>query len=453
MYITLLQNAALLVALTALYSQIIRIGSLKKHYTQILVGVLFGAVAIAGMKMPLRYAPGVIYDGRSIILSVGGLFGGTIVAIVSTIIAGTYRAYMGGHGVWAGLATIISSPIVGLICRHFSKNQPENISLLKLWGFGFLAHIVMLACQLLIIPIPSGVLIISKIWLPVLTVFPIATVLMGTLLASETKKLKAEQELRSLTEELELRVAQRTAQLREANRVLEDFAHSVSHDLKAPLRAIRGFAEIIGRRYGENLNEEARHYLDNILNASARMEQLIGDLLAYARLGRGELLFEEIDLSSLIKEVLPDFELKEDLRDTEIMIEPLPRIRGSQTLVKQIFSNLIDNALKYRKEDGKHVVKISGETDGGFATICVSDNGIGIAPEHHERIFNIFQRLHPRDRYPGTGAGLAIVRRAVEQLGGSIGVNSKPSEGSTFWVKLPLATSEIQPQNEGKKVS
>lgn len=453
MYITLLQNAALLVALTALYSQIIRIGSVKKLYTQILVGVLFGAVAIAGMKMPLRYAPGVIYDGRSIILSVGGLFGGTIVAIVSTIIAGTYRAYMGGHGVWAGLATIITCPIVGLICRHLSKKQPENLGLLKLWGFGFLAHIVMLACQLLIIPIPSGIDIIRKIWLPVTVIFPLATVLMGILIANETKKLNAEQGLRTLTEELELWVAQRTAQLREANRVLEDFAHSVSHDLKAPLRAIRGFAEIIGRRYGGNLNEEARHYLDNILDASDRMGQLISDLLAYARLGRGESLFEVIDLSSLIEEILPDFEAKEVLKDAEIIIEPLPMIRGSRTLVRQIFANLIDNALKYRKEDGKHVVKIYGETDGGFATIYVSDNGIGIAPEHHERIFNIFQRLHSRDRYPGSGAGLAIVRRAVEQLGGSIGVNSKPSEGSTFWVKLPLATSEIQPQNEGKKVS
>lgn len=453
MYIVLLQNAALLVALTALYGQIIRIGSLKKLYTQILTAVLFGLVAIAGMRMPLRYAPGIVYDGRSIILSVSGLFGGTVIAVVSAIIAGAYRAYMGGYGVWAGLATIITCPIVGLICRHLSKNQPENLSLLKLWGFGFLVHIVMLTCQLLIIPIPSGAHIISKIWLPVLTVFPIATVLMGSLLASETKKLKAEQELRSLTEELELRVAQRTAQLREANRVLEDFAHSVSHDLKAPLRAIRGFAEIIERRYGENLNEEARHYLDNILDASTRMEQLIGDLLAYARVGRGESLFEVIDLSSLIEGILPDFEAKEVLKDAEIIVEPLPMIRGSQTLVRQIFSNLIDNALKYRKEEGKHLVKIYAETSGGVATVYVSDNGIGIAPEHHERIFNIFQRLHSRDRYGGSGAGLAIVRRAVEQLGGSIGVSSKPGEGSTFWVKLPLATPAIQPQNEGKKVS
>lgn len=453
MYIVLLQNAALLVALTALYGQIIRIGSLKKLYTQILIGVLFGLVAIAGMRMPLRYAPGIVYDGRSIILSVSGLFGGTVIAVVSAIIAGAYRAYMGGYGVWAGLATIITCPIVGLICRHLSKNQPENLSLLKLWGFGFLVHIVMLTCQLLIIPIPSGAHIISKIWLPVLTVFPIATVLMGSLLASETKKLKAEQELRSLTEELELRVAQRTAQLREANRVLEDFAHSVSHDLKAPLRAIRGFAEIIERRYGENLNEEARHYLDNILDASTRMEQLIGDLLAYARVGRGESLFEVIDLSSLIEGILPDFEAKEVLKDAEIIVEPLPMIRGSQTLVRQIFSNLIDNALKYRKEEGKHLVKIYAETSGGVATVYVSDNGIGIAPEHHERIFNIFQRLHSRDHYRGSGAGLAIVRRAVEQLGGSIGVSSKPGEGSTFWVKLPLATPAIQPQNEGKKVS
>lgn len=312
----------------------------------------------------------------------------------------------------------------------------------------------MLACQLLLLPIPSGIAVIKKIWLPVMVVFPVATMLMATLLANETKRLKAEDGLRELTEELELRIARRTAELKEANRVLEDFAHSVSHDLRAPLRAVKGFAEIIAARHSDGLNEEARRYLEKILDASDRMEQLITDLLVYARLKKEETPVETVEISALLEEILPDFEAKGELEGAEIGVVPnLPIVRGNQTLLKQVFSNLIDNALKYRKESGKHVVKISAETCSGWATIYVSDNGIGIAPQYHEKIFNIFQRLHSRERYPGTGAGLAIARRAVEQSGGAIGVNSSPGEGSTFWVKLPLAFSIPQINDEKKKVS
>ncbi|MBI5348981.1 MAG: hypothetical protein HZB77_06620 [Chloroflexi bacterium] len=230
---------------------------------------------------------------------------------------------------------------------------------------------------------------------------------------------------------------EQSAKLVIANKDLESFSYSVSHDLRAPLRAVSGFAEIIARRHRADLNEEGQHYVDNIVQASKRMGHLIDDLLTYSRLGRGAVRRERVALSDIVKPIARD--LAPHLQKIGATLEvanDLPTVIGDQTLLTQIFTNLFENALTYRKGDAAARVVVSCRTEADAVIVGVTDNGIGIPSEHHQKIFNIFQRLHGEDEYPGTGIGLATVKKSVELLGGSVWVESKVGEGSTFRVKL-----------------
>lgn len=251
---------------------------------------------------------------------------------------------------------------------------------------------------------------------------------------------QAEKEAETLRHELEDRVVKRTNELADANKRLESFSYSVSHDLRTPLRAISGFSQILARRHRDHLNEEGRRYMDNIVRASAYMGRLIEDLLDYSRLGHKSLKRESVDLSGMVADMQRQLQGRiAELGATVQVAEHLPTVHGDATLLRQIIQNLLDNALTYFTPGTHPWVEIAGSTDqaSGDVTIRVSDHGIGIASEHFDKIFGIFQRLHNEDEYPGTGIGLATVARAVELLGGTIRVESSPGVGSSFFVRLP----------------
>lgn len=239
--------------------------------------------------------------------------------------------------------------------------------------------------------------------------------------------------------ELEIRVQERTAQLQAANKELESFSYSVSHDLRAPLRAISGFSEIIARRHRASLNEEGRHYLDNIVQASERMGLLIDDLLTYARLGRSHVRREPVSLASLLAELARNMQAHLDKNHGTLNISAdLPVVSGDQTLLSQVFTNLLENAFIYHNPEVPPQVSVTcHSTEKKQVVVEVRDNGIGIPLEYQEKIFNMFQRLHSEEKYPGTGIGLATVKKSVELLGGSVWVESTVGAGSTFYVRLP----------------
>ena len=239
-------------------------------------------------------------------------------------------------------------------------------------------------------------------------------------------------------EELERRVAERTRELREANEELEAFTYSVSHDLRAPLRSVQGYAEVLRTEYGNQLEGDGLYYLERIGDGARRMDNLIRDLLAYSQLRLQSLRLWPVTLSTTLQAVLD--RLAEDVREAgaEIILqEPLPRITGDQEIVGVILHALLKNALVYRSPDRPLVIDISSETGAGSTRLMIADNGIGIPEEYHEQIFRIFERLHLSDDYEGNGIGLALVRKGIERMGGTCGVLSDGRTGSTFWLEWP----------------
>jgi len=230
-------------------------------------------------------------------------------------------------------------------------------------------------------------------------------------------------------------LAHRTAQLEERTHQLEAFSYSVSHDLRAPLRAISGFAHILSQRYSASLDDQGKHFLENIVEASSHMSRLIDDMLNYSRLGRAAIVLKPTDLQEVfatIERNLPASTIGSTLK----IAKDLPKVMGDRTLLSQIFTNLVDNALKYCEIDTPPVVEVTWAEDNDDLLIRVADQGIGIESQFFEKIFEVFQRLHAQDSYAGTGIGLSVVRKACELQDGSVSVESALGVGSTFTVRL-----------------
>jgi len=265
-----------------------------------------------------------------------------------------------------------------------------------------------------------------------------------------TEKKRVEQELRQAQAHLEQRVAERTAELEAANKELEAFSYSVSHDLRSPLRAIDGFSRILLEDYAAALPDEAREFLHDVRTSAQQMGRLVDDLLAFARLSRHPLRRQTVEMNELVQQSLVELRRENAAGQVELRVGSLPKCLGDPALLKQVWLNLISNAIKYSRKAAEPIVEIGSLPDAtallpsgadARTTYFVKDNGVGFDMRYAHKLFGVFQRLHRAEEFDGTGVGLAIVQRIVHRHGGRIWADARPNHGATFFFTLPAVES------------
>lgn len=262
--------------------------------------------------------------------------------------------------------------------------------------------------------------------------------LLGDLSWDTTERKRAEEEVRRLNEELEKRVLQRTAQLEAVNRDLEAFSYSVSHDLRAPLRAIDGYTRILQEESLPNLDEEGKRVCNIITGETERMGRLIDDLLAFSRLGRAEMRTSPIDMETLVNQVFQELINQKRPGKIDFHVEPIPQARGDPALIRQVWTNLVSNAIKFSSQRELSVIDVSGWSEAGKNIYKIQDNGAGFDMRYAKKLFNVFQRLHSEKEFEGTGVGLAIVQRIINRHGGQVWAESRLNEGAAFYFSLSV---------------
>jgi PAS domain S-box-containing protein len=269
------------------------------------------------------------------------------------------------------------------------------------------------------------------------------------LACANTELRNKQREISALNASLEERVSERTAELLRTNNELESFSYSVSHDLRAPLRHIDGFARILKEELGAQLPQEAHLYLDRILHAASHMGHLVDDLLKLAQIGRKELLRQTVKTNDLVKQAIAEMS-PEQGREIEWRIADLPDLRCDVGLMKLVFINLLSNAAKFTRQCSSAIIEVGSLQTNGITTIFVRDNGVGFEPQYADKLFGVFQRLHRREDFEGTGIGLATVQRIIHRHGGKIWAESAPKRGATFSFTLasPLPAAEVRRPQE-----
>jgi PAS domain S-box-containing protein len=262
-----------------------------------------------------------------------------------------------------------------------------------------------------------------------------------------TERKREEEEIRKLNAELEQRVHERTRRLEEANKELESFSYSVSHDLRAPLRHVQGYVDMLAREAEGQLSDEGRRYLKTITDASREMGELIDNLLAFSRMGRAEMIETTVNLDSLVRDTLRDLQPATRQRNLVWKIPPLPAVQGDAAMLKLALANLLGNAVKFTRPRDPAQIEIGRDgMEGERVILFIRDNGVGFDPQYAHKLFGVFQRLHRADEFEGTGIGLANVRRIISRHGGRTWAEGALDRGATCYFTLKPSAS-TKPDN------
>ena len=256
-----------------------------------------------------------------------------------------------------------------------------------------------------------------------------------------TKFKETENELREYQDKLEEKVKKRTEELAKSNDELKHFAYVASHDLREPLRMITSFLQLLERRYMDQLDQDAHEFIRFAVDGAKRLDEMIKDLLEFSKVTQRKIEFEKVDINKVLKQTKLNLKYTIDVNNAKINYNTLPTVYGDEMLIELLFQNIISNSIKY-KSTKIPKIEITATEQSNKYIFAIKDNGIGMSPEHLERIFTIFQRLHSKDEYEGTGIGLAIVEKIVIQHGGKIWVESELGEGTTFYFTLPINNIE-----------